>query len=131
MKKHPIWNISPPLPLRYLLQDKHVQVKTDVFARCQVVLMTSGLSECRLLFWQLNCIKCFTVKRDDGWCGMMLRVLAQIYEQFVKLQKVPNFDGLQGYDDLLLATKEGCAAADITVREVPSIRGNAGDKLFA
>jgi len=34
----------------------------------------------------------------------MLRVLAQIYEQFVKLQKVPNFDGLQGYDDLLLAT---------------------------
>jgi len=60
---------------------------------------------------------------------MMLRVLAQIYEQFV--QKVPNFDGLQGYDDLLLATKEGCAAADITVREVPSIRGNAGDKLFA
>ena len=49
----------------------------------------------------------------------------------MKLQKVPNFDGLQGYDDLLLATKEGCAAADITVREVPSIRGNAGDKLFA
>jgi len=60
---------------------------------------------------------------------MMLRMLTQVHEQLVlRLQKVPNFDGLQGYDDLLLATTGGRLISQFVNFQV---RGNLRDKLFA
>ena len=66
--------------LRFILGDKPVSIKVDVYAQCQVVMLILGLSECLLFVWQLESTTVFTIKQNSfGWCSLTLRVLSQIH----------------------------------------------------
>jgi len=132
--KHFIQKITLSAFLRFNLGDKAVSVKADAYAQCQVVLLTLGLSECLLFVWQLESTAVFTIRQDPDWCCLMLRVLSQIHQQYVQQQKVPEVHGfgmgLDGYEQLLAATKAGCLVASATRHQVSSVKGNVDDRLF-
>jgi len=125
---------NPLAFLRFFLGNKAVSVKADAYAQCQVVLLTLGLPECLLFVWQLESTAVFTIRQDPDWCSLMLRVLSQIHRQYVQQQKVPEVDrfgmGLDGYEQLLAATKAGCLVASATRHQVSSVKGNVDDRLF-
>jgi len=65
-------------PLRFILGDKPASVTADVYAQCQVVLLTLGLPECLLYVWQLENTSVFTVKKNSDWCALMLKVCSRL-----------------------------------------------------
>jgi len=127
-----------PRTRRYEPHSLHAGITADLYAQCQLAMLAERVPSCYLVVWQHGHTSIISLKHDAAWCHLALGVLKCLHAvRALPPHPAPRpvvFAGLPRYQELLVATVQGCRAVcmcPLACMRVSSVRAEGGAPILS